>query len=1811
MQKEERAYAWHFAFRLDMSQHQNVGHIMNNTRFEFAAANIISYATMTADDNDLEIKVIGLIAGKLMRGTAPLKYLSHKEIRDLRLTRIEGDRSHHPLVKAFVSLPAANSALALGGGQPPATPGHNFRVDLRQPCDVQKRAGRPQRQAQRAAKQAVPTADVLGGTVGSAPQPLPSAQFTGRLCGTGHAPPGAGSAGQPPRPPPSAPASPPAGQADAPAANCVHEDSTNDSGQQPENVEQERQQQSNGMPAPMPAPATIEQIGTQRVGVIGPGDEILQDGEQALPDGAPFERDITQRLSQEACNPAWRWQVGPAGGPPPWPAPPAPAPPAAHDSAAGGERSGQGGPAGGALPGQGGPAGGHLLSSTSPAAGGQTGQGGSRCSAAGASQLPAALMQQPFPIWQQQFPVMQQFTFMHQTAIQNVCCGQAANIAQNLNCPGSQFPGTWPSTPQHVWQDFATTPLPHGNCPTPWFPMGSPLAYPPFSCSATQNACDFSGCHPRPFVEPTKRNLRTKQMLQDAERLQAQIAELQASHTETSKERDNLLRENNGLKLKFSAQTQQVKDATTNARESQKKARSEAARAARAEAKLNVAKKEVDAMRKKTSRALQMRDKRVSVSADGTRRPVHRVQTASRAGGGKRMALEEVTTTTKGSFTTRTMGGLQYRRAECVFAMQSDVDEGIGSRSTRNKREEANMYRRASADGATVEVVLAPRPGCTIRRMLHHGAAVQAFARPSHSTMARVVRPCFRYLLYREARERLCRANTVVLITDGKSFGGRHALGVLLCMYFMEPGDRIDPFGNGPETRSVLPVPLQLQMVCNKMAQDMYDRHGNRWALQTPFHVIRALRLAGLEEVAKKYGHLLCSTTDAAGDNRGLGQTKITMDNMSGKNSLLEALMISGLDWSEADEDLRRRGLLDILIVFHHGSDAQLHLLTTRLFALRKAQRALLELRCKARKIKAANAAVGADAVGASLPCSESGSPKTGSLLDGLIATAKQAVAAAEEKLAAYAAVAAAELAASQPALAGSPALLPPLAPKEPEPIRLQLNGPLMQVPETVRRIFHQYEEKHVRPLLARQTLLRWWMRRWLWVSHLEIRARLTIEIEVLEILTEIEFLKLEVVIDVLEIEIETLKSKGRVLPGSLKDLGQSLTKLAKIMRDLRARKVNSRIRTFRIQRLAAWAQNLADEKKKAATKNVTNKRGAKAHTAKPLKLQRRCSQAKRNKLGEHCPAFDLLCTDVWRFIFKFVDVRIRILLPAAAKVSMPESPSRFLPLAEQKVDINTGEIHYHGHAQQCQNHAANNILDPCIRFLDHEALTRIIQAARCLKNIFNEDELMAAIDHLFSNEPSCREIDKHTDFFIRCREGIASQAAAGRGMSLEEVKRQIGYTEERGAQKTDTCAIVRWSTTTKAADWQATWRIAYAFGLLRIGGIAFEEQTEVDAAVSLFSYDGFLSDKFADLMLERKVAETFELLTGSRTLLQLFLLQFLHRFLFKPLMLVMGDNLECGDLMVGMGSIPRRMLRVLLRVLFVGGTWSRKLAHGHRTNGAEYTLSKWSIRFLNPLCGDRVRRMLGDGWDDSMHASILEGMVKAPSELIAAFRMLALKKDTLMPQEAELVFKKSHPDLFGDPNKDSSYCLRMTQMQFLAQQVIQDTAEQLAYCVRQNLQGVRAFIAGMMQTRWTFGSVSCKPDGEKLVHSAINYAHEMALADAAITLKLGDEMMHEAKTAIEALARKRPEVRGKDPLVFWPAYVADAFGVEGKKDTQRFLGISDEQRQNGEWGDHYNHLNSLKCVDSAGLESQRSESRQGPSSKGIPSTARSLPLSA
>jgi len=76
------------------------------------------------------------------------------------------------------------------------------------------------------------------------------------------------------------------------------------------------------------------------------------------------------------------------------------------------------------------------------------------------------------------------------------------------------------------------------------------------------------------------------------------------------------------------------------------------------------------------------------------------------------------------------------------------------------------MLRRMGS----VEVVQAPRKGCQ-KRLKPPDGPVQAYARPGLKTMNRAVRPTFQLLLYHKARELAERANTIVLMADGKSFG--------------------------------------------------------------------------------------------------------------------------------------------------------------------------------------------------------------------------------------------------------------------------------------------------------------------------------------------------------------------------------------------------------------------------------------------------------------------------------------------------------------------------------------------------------------------------------------------------------------------------------------------------------------------------------------------------------------------------------------------------------------------------------------------------------------------------------------------------------------------------------------------------------------------------------------------------------------------------------------------------------------------------------------------------------------------------------
>jgi hypothetical protein len=155
---------------------------------------------------------------------------------------------------------------------------------------------------------------------------------------------------------------------------------------------------------------------------------------------------------------------------------------------------------------------------------------------------------------------------------------------------------------------------------------------------------------------------------------------------------------------------------------------------------------------------------------------------------------------------------------------------------------------------------------------------------------------------------------------------------------------------------------------------------------------------------------------------------------------------------------------------------------------------------------------------------------------------------------------------------------------------------------------------------------------------------------------------------------------------------------------------------------------------------------------------------------------------------------------------------------------------------QQCIKHALNNMTAPCTKDLDREFLNRVIQAVKCAKSMYNENEHIDAINFFFSELPEYKQINEKTDFYRLVREGIAPQALAGNGLSLDEARKENGFTDEKGAETAETCVMVRWSTTTKAADWLALHRLDYAADFFIIAAVALLRKDEMAAVVAVFS---------------------------------------------------------------------------------------------------------------------------------------------------------------------------------------------------------------------------------------------------------------------------------------------------------------------------------------------------------------------------------------
>ena len=959
-----------------------------------------------------------------------------------------------------------------------------------------------------------------------------------------------------------------------------------------------------------------------------------------------------------------------------------------------------------------------------------------------------------------------------------------------------------------------------------------------------------------------------------------------------------------------------------------------------------------------------------------------------------------------------------------------------------------------------------------------------------------------------------------------------------------------------------------------------------------------------LKSTAKKLAFVL----DAAADNRGTGALQRAMDAMSSPNSMHDCITGTKSACPAVEEDLQRDWMLLLLEQMRSGKG--LPRLTANLKNLRLAERAERE---KTRAMKNLQTRVQTEqAAKPTAATAETAQPPQRTIGDVIhdlevgednewmdvdeptgadggtdllkrlqslmedVQRAQQAVIDAKAKLSEECA---ADLAQHGVATGAGSVV-------RTRPIELDVSGPVMRRSCDVIRIFNLYEEK-LKPFLETARKVRWIARRWYCWTQLRVKAKLA----------GTEYFRKR------EMRMSAYQQSGRGV------YDQPALCSRKARQPVSTIERGFRIRAMRMSAYEQWGRSLYGQKGQDGQEGPDWKH-------RHLKCTD-CGQVSFDRYG-------------WKRMFE----RQRgPLSNAEAVVSMHQNPARFWPCKDQRVNVLGPEspaaqsapagnspqgpagaaatadpgptqaatkLCHTGHVQQCGYHSQHNSVEDFFKFLDIELFSKVISTVKALKNHFIGPELIVAINFLLSDDPKVREgIDSKTEFFKKAREGIEAQAARSEGISLKEARAEIGFIDgaDFSAESAETCAIVRWATVCKSAAWLCVWRRAVAFGLLRIGGIGLNDSVELDAVISIFSHDGFVSSKHPDLFLENKVSGPFLFLVHPATISQLAIVRCVYILVVQPLMMCMSENNECSERMTGMDSVPRRLLLVLSRGVFVStGEWSRHCRLGHRSHGAEFEKRDgvWRhgcVRLMcGPMCASRIRRMLGNDWDQWGDA-VVDKIAMAVPDLLKTFSVLALKQGKVMPQTAERVFELAYGEnkLYGSTDetlRNSSYALRMLALQILFTEVVHNVIQKLEDTLRHELQGAKGFMAGIARTKQTFGEVRCRLAGrEATLKGPLVYAHPMSGPNAVITLLMGQEVLSHFTQQLAVRSAATPSLRGRDPLDFFPAFASGLWCKEGMDSIRQLLGISDGQRSAGTWGQHHNRLDSLTCVDDQGGE--------------------------
>ena len=482
--------------------------------------------------------------------------------------------------------------------------------------------------------------------------------------------------------------------------------------------------------------------------------------------------------------------------------------------------------------------------------------------------------------------------------------------------------------------------------------------------------------------------------------------------------------------------------------------------------------------------------------------------------------------------------------------------------------------------------------------------------------------------------------------------------------------------------------------------------------------------------------------------------------------------------------------------------------------------------------------------------------------------------------------------------------------------------------------------------------------------------------------------------------------------------------------------------------------------------------------------------------------------------------------------VSMEVNPCRFLPCVCQP-DGSPLPVVSH-----CGCHRVDLSADDCIFCLNADILHQAVSFNKFIRCDYHFPQLKSAINHLLKR---LKEGETRLDFYQKIIDRI----------DAAKVILRCHFDEDKGALMPVIVAMTRWGTTFAFLSsmhrthpiWAAAVVPSFAHG---------PEHVLVNACVDILSEQGFDSDKYGEMKLEKCAERIFNFFTRESDILQMAIGHVLHLCVMQILLAAVSANHECGaPLSQGMESLVRAILLMFSRDFFVcifpfgawGKGWNRRAAIGCRTHGAEFN-SAPSIRLLNPRCAEKVKVRLGE-WPNMER--LVDEASRAVPEYLETARRLARRKGPMLPEDSMHIWARCFPELAASEHLNT-YGARMSQAQWLFRQVAEDVVASVIKRCQRELYHMFGFFANAGKTRkrndtHTFATRA----GSTTYQSEVLIPGPFSQANALVSLVQGRDLMDNYK---------EKGVSSENFLKVMPKAAAGFWGEEGKDQTMQFLGI-------------------------------------------------------